>query len=205
MAGSMSIVARKMYRLSVISAIISLQHDIVTEGAVHDLRVTSDYLLLRSEYNVNAQDDPAESFASATRTERGALYDSLHVTACSMAFCNTALLQISQLRAVLGSKVPIHVWVWPDVDHEMLQAISSWGAVVHKLPIEFEPWPGFWSPLLYAWKLFVVARSLQVARRVLYLDSGISAVRSLDDVWDQIETQGYYLIHNDTPHTNGKW
>ena len=103
------------------------------------------------------------------------------------------------------------VYVWPDVPQHICEVFSRVGATeVRKIPTTLSsetPWPDFWEPQHFAWKLWVHANMVKEATTdssVLYLDAGVVLAAPIDRIWQQIESHGIFLL-NDNQQINERW
>ena len=126
------------------------------------------------------------------------------VTAANSRYIDSVLHMMDSCTKETFCKI---VYVWPDVSEKDRNAIQDKGGAIRVLDTSNPPWPGFWEPQHFAWKLWVHRDMLQHAKPgslVLYLDSGVMFVSSIQHIWDAMEKDGIYLV-NDVEQTNERW
>lgn len=134
--------------------------------------------------------------------------DRVFVTAANAKFAEAAANAIRSFKAAEPTVKAI-VYIWPDVSSEIQTVLRKLGAdEIRLLPTTtVSPWPDFWNPEHYAWKLWIHKTLLdEVATNtsVLYCDSGAIVVRPLTSLWAQIAKHGILAI-DDTTQQNKRW
>lgn len=134
----------------------------------------------------------------------------LFITATNAKYVEAAANAIASFRNY-DKTTPIHVYVWDDVPTEMYQVFGKVGAnEIRKLPTSATsetPWSDFWNPQHFAWKLWTLVHAMSTADKetsVLYLDAGTVVASPLDKIWNQIHSQGIFLL-NDDSQPNERW
>ena len=113
--------------------------------------------------------------------------------------CTNSKFIESAIRVIKSSPVPIFVWVW-DVTKEQITALENAGA---KRVIQFDTswnpnWSDFWNPGHYAWKpllLTIASAVFKQGTSVIYLDSGIEIVNSIEHIWNIIEHDDFFVCN----------
>jgi alpha(1,3/1,4) fucosyltransferase len=136
----------------------------------------------------------------------------LLLTAANAKYVESAINAVASFRKY-DTQTPIHVYVWPDVKDEftaLFQKVGGTNIEIRKLPVTIEretPWPDFWDPQHFAWKLWILNHTLNTTDKdtnILYIDSGTVFVQSPAKIWNQIEANGIFLL-NDPTQTNERW
>jgi GR25 family glycosyltransferase involved in LPS biosynthesis len=103
------------------------------------------------------------------------------------------------------------VYIWPDVTDEHIKVLKQYGAnEIRPFPVndpKETPWPDYWEPQHFAWKLWLLHDAFQKAKdnaKLLYLDAGIVLCKPLDNVWQTIDEKGVFLL-NDANQINKRW
>ena len=132
------------------------------------------------------------------------------VTAANAKFVEAAVNAINSLKQHEPT-IPKIVYVWPDVTEQHQQVLRSHGATeIRMLPTTVSsetPWPDFWEPQHFAWKLWVhnnILNESEPGTCILYLDAATVITSSLERIWSQIDSQGIFLI-DDPEQTNERW
>jgi GR25 family glycosyltransferase involved in LPS biosynthesis len=115
------------------------------------------------------------------------------VTCCNSKFVPSAI------RLLKSCSDPIYVWVWGVTDAEKAELERAGAKRVINLDTTWSPgWPEFWDPDTYAWKALVIylgSNVFEKGTQVLYLDSGIEIVNSLEHVWKTIESEEIFVLN----------
>ena len=134
----------------------------------------------------------------------------IFVTAANAKFVEAAVNVVNSLKQYEPT-IPKIVYVWPDVTEQHQQILRSHGATeIRMLPTNIgseTPWPDFWEPQHFAWKLWVHNNILNESAPgtcILYLDAATIITSPLERIWSQIDSQGIFLI-DDPEQTNERW
>lgn len=103
------------------------------------------------------------------------------------------------------------LYVWPDVNEKLYSIFEKFGvSEIRMLPVSepsVTPWPDYWDPQHFAWKIWVqhnAAISAEVDECVLYLDAGTVLATPPADIWRVINSDGVFLLDDDTQN-NERW
>jgi GR25 family glycosyltransferase involved in LPS biosynthesis len=100
------------------------------------------------------------------------------------------------------------IYLWPNVPANLHAILKQYGAdEVRVLPNATGPWPDYWEPKHFAWKLWVQHDAAQRADAdacVLYLDAGTTIAAPPAQIWRTINSQGVFLL-DDATQTNERW
>jgi GR25 family glycosyltransferase involved in LPS biosynthesis len=134
----------------------------------------------------------------------------LFITAANIKYIESAVNAVASFRAQ-DKATPVHVYVWDDVPAELYGILQKVGATeIRRLPTRTAsatPWPDFWEPAHFAWKLWIHAHAIETSpagTSILYLDAGTVIAAPLDAIWKQIETAGIFLL-DDATQRNERW
>ena len=132
------------------------------------------------------------------------------VTACNAKYMEAAVNMVASLKKTEPNVNQI-VYIYPDITPDKYELFKSAGATeIRILPTKEHsqtPWPDFWEPQHFAWKLWVHQNALQEADNdalILYMDAGIVVTSGLTAVWNQIDAEGVFLL-DDAEHPNRRW
>ena len=116
------------------------------------------------------------------------------ITACNWKYL------YSVIRLIESTTVPVYVWTF-DMKQEHTNKIKNAGGIIIPFDTTWNPeWPDFWNTCHYAWKPLVMTIAntvFPVGTSVIYMDSGIEIVGSLDRIWNSISTNNIFTIKHD--------
>jgi len=115
-------------------------------------------------------------------------YERLLITAASAEFGSSLLALLGSLTLNWPAHPPVLVYDL-GMDDATRAKIASSGISVRPVP----PFCPHWRQH-FAWKIWCVNDA--PARHVLWIDAGIVALQPLDDIFQAIETLGYFLVPN---------
>lgn len=132
----------------------------------------------------------------------------IFVTAANAKYIEAAANALKSLK-VKEPTVKAIVYIWPDVTEPLQKVLYSCGAnELRVFPTEtVKPWPDFWAPEHFAWKLWIHKTLLDEVgddTSILYCDSGTVFVDSLTKLWAQIAAEGILAI-DDPTQPNKRW
>lgn len=131
----------------------------------------------------------------------------IYVTAANKKFVEAAVNAVKSFRQTDKTTKCI-VYLWPDVDDTLQELLKTNGAdELRMFPTNAAPWPDFWEPQHYAWKLWLhktLLDELEEGTCFLYVDSGAIFVREPTELWAQIEKHGIMIV-NDPGQPNSRW
>ena len=131
------------------------------------------------------------------------------VTAATPAYVPAAANLLASLKQLPDeTDCQAIVYVWKNVTEEQKQTLYASGATeVRNFPEEFGPWPEFWNPQHFAWKLWLHAdmnNRIVPGTSILYLDAGIVLVSPITAIWQAIEADDIFILDDDE-QTNERW
>lgn len=134
----------------------------------------------------------------------------IFITAANARYIECAVNAISSMHLYEPDIAKV-VYVWPDVTDAQHTMLYKCGATeVRLLPTGFAsetPWPDFWNPQHFAWKLWVyvnAAKEAAAGASILYLDAGTVISGPIDRIWKQIDAHDVFLLEDDE-QTQGRW
>ena len=132
------------------------------------------------------------------------------VTACNAKYMEAAVNAVASFCKAEPNALTI-VYIYPDITADKYDIFKNAGAKeIRILPTTVQsqtPWPDFWDPQHFAWKLWVHQNVLQEAADdtlILYMDAGAVITSSIQSVWNQIDKEGIFLL-DDNEQTNRRW
>ena len=128
------------------------------------------------------------------------------VTACNSDFVDSCCRLIKSAKVF---DLPVYVWIWDDMPKHLIEKLADAGAAkITSFNSAWNPnWADFWNPKHFAWKpllLTIANRSFTPATQILYLDSGIEIVNSLQPVWEKIFIDGFFVCDMEQ-HLQENW
>jgi len=129
------------------------------------------------------------------------------LTAANAKYAEAAVNALASLKQFEPDIAKI-VYIWPDVSLELQALLRQHGATeIRTFPVKTTPWPDFWEPQHFAWKLWLHVDALAKATpntSFLYVDAATVFACPFPAVWKQIEENDIYL-NNDVEQTNERW
>jgi len=131
----------------------------------------------------------------------------MFVTATNAKYAEAAVNALASLQQFEPAIAKI-VYIWPDVSTSVQDALRKHGATELRIfPTQRAPWPDFWEPQHFAWKLWLHVDVLSKAEPntlCLYLDAGTVFASPFPSVWKIIDDNDIYL-NDDPEQINERW